>query len=112
MIDMRLFKADDVRDQAMSSMQLSKSCKIQGRITVPAKGFQCLAHELVGFLLRQRAFGFEHFDEIENARRDNQAAGQDRRSLGAKRRVLYQIEPEQRCEDPERIAATPAMDRS
>lgn len=88
----------------MGAMQLSVGSEIDGRITVPTEGFECLAYEFFCFQARQAAFRLKHGDELKKAGRENPASGKDRFRLGAQRGILDQVEPKQGREDPKRIA--------
>ncbi|MCW0417706.1 hypothetical protein NB689_003460 [Xanthomonas sacchari] len=97
-------EADHVGDQFVRLAQRAVGRQAHGRVAVPAEGFQRLGDEALRVGVGQAAVAFALRDQRERAVGEDAPLGEDLRRLLAQRRVLDQLQPQQRGEHAEWIA--------
>ena len=104
MVDMRPFEAHHIGNQPMRGHKLFIGLGADGRVIVPAEGFQRLAHKLFRLRLREPALGFRPLDAGKGPLGHDLALREDLGGLRREPPILDEIKPQQRGENAERVA--------
>ena len=100
---MRAAEADHVGHQPVQAVQRAVGFQRDGRIAVPAEGFQHFGDEALRVGLTQPAVAFGLCEQRARVGGEDVALGQDRLGLGTQRGIGDQFKSQQRGEDAERI---------